>query len=52
MYNIKDFLNSVCQEIVHLDDKKLVYYKGNYDNFKEQEATKRKQQQKAWEKQV
>jgi ATP-binding cassette, subfamily F, member 1 len=25
--------------------------RGNYDNFKEQEATKRKQLQKAWEKQ-
>ena len=47
----QDFLNSVCQEVLHLDDKKLVTYKGNYDNFKEQEATKRKQQQKAWEKQ-
>lgn len=24
----QDFLNSVCQEILHLDDKKLVVYKG------------------------
>ena len=32
--------NSVCQEVIHLDDKKLVYYKGNYDSFKEQEALK------------
>lgn len=47
----QDFLNSVCQEIVHLEDKKLVVYKGNYDSFKEQEATKRQQLQKAWEKQ-
>jgi ATP-binding cassette subfamily F protein 1 len=47
----QDFLNSVCQEIIHLDDKKLVSYKGNYDNFKEQEATKRKQQLKEYEKQ-
>jgi hypothetical protein len=47
----QDFLNSVCQEIIHLDDKKLIVYKGNYDNFKEQEAVKAKQQQKAWEKQ-
>mmetsp|Transcript_26320 Transcript_26320/g.39018 ORF Transcript_26320/g.39018 Transcript_26320/m.39018 type:complete len:1021 (-) Transcript_26320:176-3238(-) len=47
----QDFLNSVCQEIIHLEDKKLVTYRGNYDNFKEQEATKRKQLQKAWEKQ-
>ena len=42
---------SVCQEVIHLDDKKLVSYKGNYDNFKEQEAVKLKQQLKDWEKQ-
>ncbi|CAE7632571.1 ABCF4, partial [Symbiodinium microadriaticum] len=47
----QDFLNSVCQEIIHLEDMKLVVYKGNYDTFKEMEATKRKQLQKAWEKQ-
>ena len=41
----------MCQEVIHLDDKKLVYYKGNYDSFKEQEALKVKQQQKDWEKQ-
>ena len=30
----QDFLNSVCEEIIHLDDKKLVVYKGqNYGNF-------------------
>lgn len=23
----QDFLNSVCQEIIHLDDKKLIVYK-------------------------
>jgi ATP-binding cassette subfamily F protein 1 len=47
----QDFLNSVCQEVVHLDEKKLFYYKGNYDNFKEQDAQKKKNQQKLWEKQ-
>jgi ABC-type sulfate/molybdate transport systems ATPase subunit len=30
----QDFLNSVCQEILHLDSKKLVTYRGNYDQFK------------------
>lgn len=29
----------------------MLAYRGNYDNFKEQEATKKKQLQKAWEKQ-
>ena len=47
----QDFLNSVCQEILHLEDKKLIVYKGNYDTFKEQEATRRKQLLKDWEKQ-
>uniref|UniRef100_A0A7S2JXI3 ABC transporter domain-containing protein n=1 Tax=Leptocylindrus danicus TaxID=163516 RepID=A0A7S2JXI3_9STRA len=47
----QDFMNSVCQEILHIEDLKLCYYKGNYDTFKKQEATKLKQQQIAWEKQ-
>lgn len=47
----QDFLNSVCQEILHLEQKKLVVYKGNYDNFKELEATRHKQLIKDWEKQ-
>lgn len=28
----QDFLNSVCQDIIHLEDKKLVYYR-YYDNM-------------------
>ena len=47
----QDFLNSVCQEILHIEDCKLASYKGNYDSFKKAEKTKIKQQQKAWEKQ-
>ena len=47
----QDFLNSVCQEILHIEDLKLASYKGNYDSFKKAEAEKLKQQQKAWEKQ-
>ena len=27
------FLEAVCTEIVHLDDQKLKYYKGDYDTF-------------------
>jgi ATP-binding cassette subfamily F protein 1 len=46
-----DFLNSVCQEILHIEDLKLISYKGNYDNFKKAERIKVEQQQKAWEKQ-
>jgi len=47
----QDFLNSVCQEILHIDDQKLLSYKGDYDTFKELEKQKRDQQQKAWEQQ-
>lgn len=47
----QDFLNSVCQEILHIEDLKLISYKGNYDSFKKAEAERVKQQQKAWEKQ-
>ena len=48
----QDFLNSVCDEILHIsDDKKLDSYRGNYDTFKQLEAQKRATQMKAWEKQ-
>lgn len=47
----QDFLNSVCQEILHIEDLKVVSYKGNYDTFKRSEADKRKQLEKDWEKQ-
>ena len=47
----QDFLNSVCDEILHIEDLKLASYKGNYDSFKKAEAAKIKQQQKDWEKQ-
>ncbi|CAI5747262.1 unnamed protein product [Peronospora destructor] len=46
-----DFLNSVCTEVLHLENKKIVHYKGNYDMFREMEKQKRKQTEKAWEKQ-
>ncbi|KAH8010151.1 hypothetical protein HPB51_025422 [Rhipicephalus microplus] len=29
----QDFLNGVCTNIIHLDNKKLKYYGGNYDAF-------------------
>eukprot|EP01090_Pellita_catalonica_P019781 TRINITY_DN6826_c0_g1_i1.p1 TRINITY_DN6826_c0_g1~~TRINITY_DN6826_c0_g1_i1.p1 ORF type:complete len:593 (-),score=87.13 TRINITY_DN6826_c0_g1_i1:174-1952(-) len=29
----QDFLNGVCTNIIHLKDKKLTYYGGNYDTF-------------------
>lgn len=29
----RSFLNNVCTDIVHYTNRKLIYYKGNYDNF-------------------
>jgi ATP-binding cassette, subfamily F, member 1 len=47
----QDFLNNVCQEILHIEDLKLISYKGNYDTFKKAEKVKQAQAIKAWEKQ-
>ncbi len=47
----QDFLNSVCDEILHIEDLKLASYKGNYDSFKKAEKAKIKQQLKNYEKQ-
>jgi ATP-binding cassette subfamily F protein 1 len=47
----QDFLNSVCQEMLHIEDLKLVSYKGNYDSFKKMEKIKFEQHVKSWEKQ-
>lgn len=34
----RDFLNSVCTDIVHLHSRKLVHFKGDYDSFEAQLA--------------
>jgi len=47
----QDFLNSVCDEMLHIEDLKLISYKGNYDGFKKAEKIKFAQHQKSWEKQ-
>ncbi len=47
----QDFLNDVCSEMLHIEDLKLISYKGDYDQFKKEQATRMQQQQKAWEKQ-
>ncbi|CAD98339.1 ABC transporter ATpase with 2 AAA domains [Cryptosporidium parvum Iowa II] len=31
----RDLLNQVCSDIIHFNDNKLTYYKGNYDTFEE-----------------
>jgi len=29
----RDFLNAVCEEMIHFFNQKLTYYKGNFDSF-------------------
>ncbi|KAJ7378040.1 ATP-binding cassette sub- F member 1 [Desmophyllum pertusum] len=45
------FLDSVCTDIIHLDQQKLYYYRGNYEQFKKMYVQKVKEQEKAFNKQ-
>lgn len=47
----QSFLDNVCTDIIHLDQEKLFYYKGNYTQFKKMLIQKRKDQLKEFEKQ-
>lgn len=47
----QSFLDNVCTDIIHLDQQKLFYYRGNYTQFKRMLEQKRKEQQKDYEKQ-
>lgn len=47
----QSFLDNVCNEIIHLDQQKLHYYKGNYSMFKKMYVQKRKEMIKEYEKQ-
>lgn len=47
----QSFLDNVCNEIIHLDNKKLYYYKGNYSMFKKMHVQKRREIIKEFEKQ-
>ncbi|XP_052221586.1 ATP-binding cassette sub-family F member 1-like isoform X2 [Dreissena polymorpha] len=47
----QSFLDNVCSDIIHLDQQKLFYYRGNYGAFKKMLVQKRKEQLKAFEKQ-
>ncbi|KAK6753472.1 hypothetical protein RB195_012828 [Necator americanus] len=45
------FLDNVCTDIIHLQDQKLNYYKGNYSLFKKMYEQKMKEHLKAYENQ-
>ena len=47
----QSFLDNICTDIIHLDNKKLAYYKGNYSLFKKMLVQTRVQQLKDYEKQ-
>merc|ERR1719500_580743 len=47
----QSFLDNVCSDIIHLDQCKLWYYKGNYSMFKKMEQQKRRERIKDYEKQ-
>lgn len=51
MSHDQSFLDNVCNEIIHLDQKKLYYYKGNYSMFKKMLVQKRREQLKEYDKQ-
>ncbi|KAF2072970.1 hypothetical protein CYY_005710 [Polysphondylium violaceum] len=45
----REFLNAVCTDIIHLNNKKLDYYKGNYAVFEKTRSDRLKSQQRAFE---
>ncbi|XP_026011231.1 ATP-binding cassette sub-family F member 1 isoform X2 [Astatotilapia calliptera] len=47
----QSFLDDVCTDIVHLDNQKLYYYRGNYLTFKKMYVQKQKELQKQYDKQ-
>jgi ATP-binding cassette subfamily F protein 3 len=47
----RDFIDSVCDHIVHLDQQTLTTYRGNYSSFERQRAERFAQQQASYEKQ-
>src|SRR3989338_3406349 len=47
----QDFLNNVCTNIMHLSNRKVTYYTGNYDKFVETKSEIETNQTKAYHKQ-
>ena len=46
----KNFINEVCDNVIHLDKQKLNYYKGNYDNFLKTKKENERHSEKEWSK--
>jgi len=47
----RDFIDNICQGIMHIEQQKINVYSGNYSNFEKQRAEKLAQQQSVYEKQ-
>lgn len=47
----QSFLDNVCTDIIHLEQQKLKYYRGNYGTFKKMFLQEKTRQLKAYEKQ-
>lgn len=47
----RDFIDSVCEQITHIEHRKLTSYRGNYSAFEQQRAERLAQQQANFEKQ-
>jgi len=47
----RDFLDRICDHIIHIENQQLYYYTGNYSAFEKMRAEKLAQQQSAFEKQ-
>lgn len=45
----REFLNSVCTDIIDLKNQKLTYYRGNYDDYEKQKDATILRQQKEFE---
>lgn len=45
----QDFLNQVCTNVIHLQDKHLEYFGGNYDSYVQTRQQKEMHQQKRYE---
>ncbi|KAG4932906.1 hypothetical protein AAZX31_17G109200 [Glycine max] len=45
----RDFLNTVCTEIIHLHDLKLHFYRGNFDDFESGYEQRRKEMNKKYD---
>ncbi len=47
----REFLNVICESMIHIAHRKLHHYRGNYDSFLEQKATRDEQQLAAYKNQ-